>query len=688
MKSTARFLFEGDEGNVLYTGDFRLAKGEAARMVPLHSGNRIKDIKSVYVDTTFCVPEAMYIPSREQSRDALLNLVEKQIQKSPTHMVRLACKAKYGYEYLFVEISKEFNLKVHVSAVVMAQYKRVPELAKHLTTDGKSTQVHACRYVDCSMPTATDVLVVVPSTMWFTSNARPSDVLKKVRHRYRLCFSFHSSFSEVRDFLRHIHPINIYANVIPYDCTEEVINERLQDLRRDTETPKRPQHSPGYRPLGQLKKSARAARRKMTASCSADGMDDELSEWFQSSPPLNKRRKEQNLQGECSSYVPATEDVRTSPESGDHPKGSIQDSYLAMDDSDLSSGELDLYDSAPDQSLPVEDSQEGFKEQNLEFGEVVEPPSKSKPPHKLHDNPATCKSSQDEDYLQEVVDLNEKRSRQESKHAEINSWLKYLPDADIDKESQKAVRLGTATPPPVEEKHPPADVGLAETDCRVDVKLPDGVHHLEAKHQGMTELDSSWCESDVTEEYSIKNSQETSVPVANWTGTSQNIPQYLEDGCCKPTWFDARTADASKQQDKSDSTGFTEQRGTQQHAQNTNKLPADTDGNVIESKSHGTVVLSSQLSSTGSVVPLESSDSQATLDEAHLELSQGTNHSQDTFLPSSQGSAASRSSSDFDIPCTPEGKGVRPDRVEAVWVRIARGESVGVASCNRSIKPD
>ena len=29
-------------------------------------------------------------------------------------MVRLACKAKYGYEYLFVEISKEFNLKVDI----------------------------------------------------------------------------------------------------------------------------------------------------------------------------------------------------------------------------------------------------------------------------------------------------------------------------------------------------------------------------------------------------------------------------------------------------------------------------------------------------------------------------------------------------------------------------------------------
>ena len=33
---------------------------------------------------------------------------------------------------------------------------------------------------DCSMSNATDVLVVVPSTMWFTRNAQPSDVVRWV----------------------------------------------------------------------------------------------------------------------------------------------------------------------------------------------------------------------------------------------------------------------------------------------------------------------------------------------------------------------------------------------------------------------------------------------------------------------------------------------------------------------------
>ena len=35
------------------------------------------------------------------------------LQQSPGHMLRLTCKAKYGYEYLYVELSKQFNMKVN-----------------------------------------------------------------------------------------------------------------------------------------------------------------------------------------------------------------------------------------------------------------------------------------------------------------------------------------------------------------------------------------------------------------------------------------------------------------------------------------------------------------------------------------------------------------------------------------------
>ncbi|POI23113.1 hypothetical protein CIB84_013139 [Bambusicola thoracicus] len=90
------FLFQGENGTVLYTGDFRLAKGEAARMELLHSGTRVKDIQSVYLDTTFCDPRFYNIPSR-----------------------------------------------VHVNKLDM--FKNMPEILYHITTD-RYTQIHACRH--------------------------------------------------------------------------------------------------------------------------------------------------------------------------------------------------------------------------------------------------------------------------------------------------------------------------------------------------------------------------------------------------------------------------------------------------------------------------------------------------------------------------------------------------------------
>nr|XP_006816383.1 PREDICTED: protein artemis-like [Saccoglossus kowalevskii] len=220
------FLFEGSHGNVLYTGDFRLAKGEAKRMHLLHSGSRVKDIKSIYLDTTFCSPDVMHLPSRVECLQALIELVDGWIYQSPKHMVRLTCKAKYGYEYLFVELSKHFNMQIHVSVNHFSYYNKVPDVSQYLTTEGKTTQIHACKWEDCKLEETASVLVIQPSTMWFIYNAKPGVVKKLDTHKYRVCFSFHSSCSEIRDFVGYLCPENVYPNVIPVGCSEEVVVNR------------------------------------------------------------------------------------------------------------------------------------------------------------------------------------------------------------------------------------------------------------------------------------------------------------------------------------------------------------------------------------------------------------------------------------------------------------------------------
>ncbi|XP_072558477.1 protein artemis-like isoform X2 [Paramormyrops kingsleyae] len=258
------FLIEGDRGTVLYTGDFRLAQGEAARIESLHVGGRIKDVQSVYLDTTFCEPRFFQIPSREACLDGIRELVREWIAISPNHVVWLNCKIAYGYEYLFVNLSEEFGCQVHVRSTRV--FAGMPEMLCHVTTR-RDTQIHACRLAEgeeyirgsrlpCGMKApdgaSLHVISVKPSTMWFGEQTNKTAVIVKTGPTsYRACFSFHSSYSEIKDFMSYICPVNIYPNVIPYGKTLQEVQQILKPMCRE--------HCGRglvvYKPLGTLKRS-------------------------------------------------------------------------------------------------------------------------------------------------------------------------------------------------------------------------------------------------------------------------------------------------------------------------------------------------------------------------------------------------------------------------------------------------
>ncbi|XP_048355656.1 protein artemis isoform X2 [Sphaerodactylus townsendi] len=241
------FLFQGEKGTVLYTGDFRLAKGEAARMELLHSGNRVKDIQSVYLDTTFCDPKFYQIPSREECMKGILELVRSWITLSVYHVVWLNCKAAYGYEYLFTNLSEELGVRDD-------EWFRGNRLPCGMTSrDGR--RLH--------------IISIKPSTMWFGERTRKTNVIVRIgESSYRACFSFHSSYSEIQDFLNYIQPVNVYPNVIPVKTTEDKLREILKPFCRSYSQ----NHESIYKPLGALK--------RCKAVYSADRDDDNGDELF------------------------------------------------------------------------------------------------------------------------------------------------------------------------------------------------------------------------------------------------------------------------------------------------------------------------------------------------------------------------------------------------------------------------
>ncbi|XP_003972810.3 protein artemis [Takifugu rubripes] len=256
------FLFEGSQGTVLYTGDFRISAGDISRMEHLHSGSRVKDIQSIYLDSTFYDPRFYRIPTRETCLNGIMELVGNWISQSSYHVVWLNCKAAYGYEYLFTHLGKRFNTEIHVNNLTM--FKKMPDILSYLTTN-RRTQIHACRHprsedffpssrLPCGC-TAADgtplrIISIKPSTIWFGERTKKTNVIIKTgASSFRACFSFHSSFSELKDFLSYLQPVNIHPSVIPIGQTLAEVTNMLKPLCRKQSEVYR------YKPLGVLKRS-------------------------------------------------------------------------------------------------------------------------------------------------------------------------------------------------------------------------------------------------------------------------------------------------------------------------------------------------------------------------------------------------------------------------------------------------
>uniref|UniRef100_A0A8C8DYN3 Protein artemis n=1 Tax=Oryzias sinensis TaxID=183150 RepID=A0A8C8DYN3_9TELE len=290
------FLFEGCRGNVLYTGDFRLAVGDVARMELLHSGSRSVDA-------------LQQNPDREVCLKGISELVGNWISQSPYHVVWLNCKAAYGYEYLFTNLGEEFGTQIHVNSLAM--FKKMPEILSYVTTD-RSARIHACRHpkdeeffqgnrlpCGCSAADGTPlrIISIKPSTMWFGERTKRTNVIIKTgSSSYRACFSFHSSYSELKDFLAYLKPVNIYPNVVPLGRSETEVTLSL--MCRSHSDPS----AFIYKPLGVLKRGA--VRRPAGDSDS----DDELFEGLDLEPVRKRTDTPEGTAPPASAALPLTVD--------------------------------------------------------------------------------------------------------------------------------------------------------------------------------------------------------------------------------------------------------------------------------------------------------------------------------------------------------------------------------------------
>ncbi|XP_069895469.1 protein artemis-like [Dipodomys merriami] len=161
-------------------------------------------------------------------------LVQSWITRNLYHVVWLNCKAAHGYKYLFTKFGKELWSQVLMDKLDM--FSNMSNILHHLTTD-HSMQCHVCWHPKAEeffhqnkLPCEMISINIIPQLLLnyppCAERTRKMNLIMRTgESSYRACFSFHSSFSEIKDFLNYIHSMNAYPTVIPVGITVDKVKE-------------------------------------------------------------------------------------------------------------------------------------------------------------------------------------------------------------------------------------------------------------------------------------------------------------------------------------------------------------------------------------------------------------------------------------------------------------------------------
>lgn len=217
------FLFRLLDGRVfLHVGDFRAHPS-------MEEISQLKRVDKLYLDTTYCDP-AYDFPYQEDVVNKVVETTRGHLSKNKPTLI-VCGTYTIGKEKVFLGIAEAFNFKIWCSGEKHKIYKCLEDkaLLDRLTTDPLAAQVHVLAMRDISMEALQQYLskfskkyshvVGFKPTGWTTSksmNGKPSDFQKSTYGKvtiYGVPYSEHSSFSELRRFVRFVRPKDIQVTV-------------------------------------------------------------------------------------------------------------------------------------------------------------------------------------------------------------------------------------------------------------------------------------------------------------------------------------------------------------------------------------------------------------------------------------------------------------------------------------------
>ncbi|KAL8153080.1 hypothetical protein V2J09_010840 [Rumex salicifolius] len=216
-------LFEPPNGKaVLHTGDFRFSEEmawlTAERMCPIHT---------LILDTTYCNPKYDF-PKQE----AIVQFVIEAIQAESFHQKTLFLIGSYtiGKERVFLEVARVLRKKVYVTAAKLRILKCL-ELPKEdmqwLTSNEYESHIHVVplwllasfkrlKQLSLQYTGRYSLIVAFSPTGWSFGKGMKSSGRRSQQGtiiRYEVPYSEHSSFTELKQFVKLISPENIIPSV-------------------------------------------------------------------------------------------------------------------------------------------------------------------------------------------------------------------------------------------------------------------------------------------------------------------------------------------------------------------------------------------------------------------------------------------------------------------------------------------
>ncbi|KAK8991540.1 hypothetical protein V6N11_062548 [Hibiscus sabdariffa] len=217
-------LFEPPNGKaVLHTGDFRYSE----EMAGMSLWNACP-INTLILDTTYCNPQYDF-PKQE----AVIQFVIEAIQAETFNPKTLFLIGSYtiGKERLFLEVARVLRRKVYVAAAKLRILECLgfsEEDTQWFTSNDQESQIHVVpmwtiasfkrlKHISNHYARRFSLVVAFSPTGWSFGKGKKKSPGRRWQQgtiiRYEVPYSEHSSFSELREFVKLVSPENIIPSV-------------------------------------------------------------------------------------------------------------------------------------------------------------------------------------------------------------------------------------------------------------------------------------------------------------------------------------------------------------------------------------------------------------------------------------------------------------------------------------------